>query len=366
MNTALKPYSLAGITLKNRIVMAPMTRARAHGRDATVSALNAEYYAQRASAGLIVSEGVQPSVSGQGVADTPGLHSVAQVHAWRSVTGAVHARGGRIFAQLMHSGRFGDPDVLPRGMRHVAPSEVAAAGTIHSRAGRTPLPVPHALTEDEISETIADFATAARNAIAAGFDGVEIHGANGYLVHQFLSTNVNLREDGWGGTSERRIRFAVDVTSAIADAIGAERTGIRLSPGNTLHDIVENDLDNTYDMLIAALSPMNLAYIHLMESRDLRPLTVRLRQHWPGTFILNPFTEGRSTGPTELALIEDGTADLIAYGALFIANPDTPARLTAGGPFTAVDPRTFFGGDHRGFTDYPFLESPSQEPGRGG
>jgi N-ethylmaleimide reductase len=211
---------------------------------------------------------------------------------------------------------------------------------------------PREMTEAEITETIADFADAARNAIEAGFDGVEIHGANGYLVHQFLSSNANLRTDGWGGSIEGRIRFGVEVAKALADAVGGHRVGFRVSPGNPAVDITEPDTDELYSALIAGLAPLGLAYLHLLENAD-RDLTRRLRAQWRGTLILNPFTHPEPTGPEALSLIEDGTADIISYGALFLANPDLPARLNAGGPFNTPDRNTFFGGDHRGYTDYP-------------
>ncbi|PUB27662.1 N-ethylmaleimide reductase [Promicromonospora sp. AC04] len=355
MTSAFDSYDLAGASLKNRIVMAPMTRSRAYGAGATPTDLNADYYAQRASAGLIVTEGTQPSVVGQGYPDTPGLHSTEQVAAWRMVTDAVHAEGGVIFAQLMHSGRIGDPDLLPDGVINVGPSAVAADGQVYTHAGMKPFPVPRELTHEEVLSTIVDFTTAARNAIAAGFDGVEIHGANGYLVHQFLATNANQRTDSWGGSVDGRIRFAAEVATAVAGAIGADRTGIRLSPGNPLHDIAEEGLDETYDALVTALAPLGLAYLHVMEAPGQRELTLRIRKVWDGTLILNPSTEGRPTGPEELSLLEDGTADLLSYGALFLANPDLPARLAAGGPFNTPDRATSFGGDHRGYTDYPSL-----------
>ncbi|HEY0187550.1 MAG TPA: alkene reductase [Cellulomonas sp.] len=355
MSTAFEPYDLSGTTLRNRIVMSPMTRSRAYGPGASATDLMATYYAQRASAGLIVTEGTQPSVVGQGYPDTPGLHSPEQVEAWRKVTDAVHAQGGTIFAQLMHTGRVGDPDLLPGDMIPVGPSAVTPAGQIYTHSGMKPHVRPHALTGEEIAATVADFADAARNAVAAGFDGVEIHGANGYLVHQFLATNANQRTDAWGGSVSGRTRFAVEVARAVADAIGAPRTGIRLSPGTTLGDIHEADLEQTYGSLVEQLAPLSLAYLHLMEAPEQRDLTLRLRERWPGTVVLNPFTGGEPTGPEALALIEDGTADLISFGALFIANPDLPERLRRGGPFTPPDRTTSFGGDHRGYTDYPTL-----------
>ncbi|MGW7046130.1 alkene reductase [Streptomyces avermitilis] len=354
MTTAFDPLNLAGVTLGNRIVMSPMTRSRAYGPGQSPTEATAVYYAQRATAGLIVSEGVQPNVVGQGYPDTPGLHSSAQVEAWRRVTDAVHERGGVIFAQLMHTGRIGHPSLLPDGLTPVAPSAVAAKTQVFTDQGPQDCVTPKELTPAEIEQTIADFATAARNAVAAGFDGVEIHGANGYLIQQFLSDNVNRRTDEWGGTHQGRIRFGVEVAKAVAEAIGSHRVGFRVSPGNPYNDIAESDLPGLYGELLTALSPLGLAYLHVMEGPD-RDLTLRLRKQWEGAFILNPFTHPDSTGPEALRLIEDGTTDAVAFGALFISNPDLPLRLQRGGPFGVPDPATFYGGDERGYTDYPTL-----------
>ncbi|MFJ7899056.1 alkene reductase [Streptomyces sp. NPDC096198] len=354
MTTAFDPIVLGGMRLANRLVMAPMTRSRAFGVGAEPTELMAAYYAQRAGAGLIVTEGVQPSVVGQGYPDTPGLHSAGQVRAWRGVTDAVHREGGVIFAQLMHTGRIGHPSLLPEGVVPVAPSAVAAQGRVFTHEGPKEYVTPRELGEAEIGRTVADFADAARNAVEAGFDGVEIHGANGYLLHQFLADNTNLRTDGWGGGVEGRIRFAAEVVEAVAGAVGAHRVGLRISPGNRYNDIVEDRPAEVYTALLERITGLDLAYLHLMEGPD-RELTSRLRTVWPGTFVLNPFTHPEVTGPEALGLVEDGSADMVAFGALFLANPDLPRRLAAGGPFNTPDPATFYGGDHRGYTDYPTL-----------
>ncbi|WP_138902393.1 alkene reductase, partial [Streptomyces albidochromogenes] len=332
MTTAFDPIDLGSVRLANRIAMAPMTRSRAYGRGASATPAMETYYAQRADAGLIITEGTQPSAVGQGYPDTPGLHSHEQVAAWRRVTEAVHREGGAIFAQLMHTGRISHPALLPDGLHPVAPSAVAAKGQVFTHEGPKAFVTPKELSEAEISETIADFAVAARNAIAAGFDGVEIHGANGYLIHQFLAPNTNQRTDGWGGSVEGRIRFGVEVAAAVAEAIGGERVGFRISPGNPYNDIAEDDLAATYTTLAKRLAPLGLAYLHVLEGPH-RDLTLELRKEWPATFILNPFTHPDTTGPDALELIEDGTADMIAFGALFLANPDLPARLAANGPY---------------------------------
>ncbi|MFE4875093.1 alkene reductase [Streptomyces sp. NPDC056682] len=356
MTTAFDPIVLGGRRLASRVVMAPMTRSRAYGPGSEPTELMATYYAQRASAGLIVTEGIQPSVTGQGYPNTPGLHTSGQVAAWRQVTDAVHREDGVIFAQLMHTGRIGHPSLLPEGLVPVGPSAVAAKGQVFTHEGPKEFVTPKELSEAEIRQTIADFADAARNAIEAGFDGVELHGANGYLIHQFLAPNTNRRTDAWGGGVEGRIRFAVEVTAAVAGAIGGDRVGLRISPGNRYNDMAEHDPAETYEALIGRIAGLDLAYLHLMEGPD-RGLTARLRKVWPGTFVLNPFTYPEVTGPEALQLVEDGAADMVAYGALFLANPDLPARLAAGGPFNSPDQSTFYGGDHRGYTDYPALAS---------
>ncbi|MFJ3921908.1 alkene reductase [Streptomyces sp. NPDC090022] len=354
MTSAFDPITIAGTALANRIAMAPMTRSRA-ADGGVPTELTAEYYAQRASAGLIVTEGIQPSVVGQGYPWTPGLHSAEQVAGWRKVTTAVHAAGGRIFAQLMHTGRIGHPSLLPDGLVPVGASPVAATGQVFTGEGMKDLVTPRELTGAEVRETIADYAAAARNAIEAGFDGVELHGANGYLIHQFLSPHTNLRTDEWGGTTENRIRFAVEVVKAVAAEIGAGRTALRLSPGNTYNDMAEPDPQPTYEALVKEIEPVGLAYLHLTEPGEhVRDITLALRGQFSGALVLNPASEG-PTDHRSLALLDDGTADVIAFGALFLANPDLPARLRSGGPYNTPDPATFFGGGEAGYTDYPTL-----------
>ncbi|MBF6049322.1 alkene reductase [Streptomyces sp. NRRL B-1677] len=351
MTTAFDPIDIGSLRLANRIVMAPMTRSRA--TEGLPTALTAEYYAQRASAGLIISEGIQPSVVGQGYPFTPGLHSQAQVDAWRVVTDAVHAKGGRIFAQLMHAGRVGHPVLLPEGQVPVGPSAVAATGQVFTPEGLKDFITPHALTGDEVRQTIADFATAARNAIAAGFDGIELHGTTGYLIHQFLAPNSNQRTDEWGGSVENRIRFAVETVKAVVAEIGAERTAIRIG-AVPFNDISEPEAEPTYLALVAELNKFGLAFLHFQEDTD-RELMQLVRKEFTGPFFLNPRTVDRPTGQEDLHLIEDGTADVLTFGAGFLANPDLPARLAAGGPYNEADRATFYGGDAKGYTDYPTL-----------
>ncbi|MBW5486636.1 alkene reductase [Streptomyces bambusae] len=354
MTTAFDSITVAGTQLANRIAMAPMTRSRV-GVDGVPTELTAEYYVQRASAGLIITEGIQPSVVGQGYPFTPGLHTAEQVAGWRRVTDAVHAAGGRIFAQLMHTGRIGHPSLLPDGLIPVGASPVRAAGQVFTGAGMMDFVTPRELTGAEVRETIADFAAAARNAVEAGFDGVELHGANGYLIHQFLSPNTNKRTDEWGGTLENRIRFAVEVVEAVVAEIGAERTALRISPGNTYNDIDEPDPQPAYEALVKQLDPIGLAYLHVLETAaHSRETTLALRRQYSGTVVLNPATEG-PTDHRSLALIEEGVADVLSFGALFLANPDLPARLRTEGPYNTPDQPTFFGGDARGYVDYPTL-----------
>ncbi|MBO4206219.1 alkene reductase [Micromonospora echinofusca] len=354
MSRAFEPVTIGRYTARNRVVMAPMTRSRAHGPGASPTELMATYYGQRAGAGLIITEGTQPSAVGQGYPNTPGLHTAEQVEAWRPVTAAVHEQGGLIFAQLMHTGRIGHPEIYREELTPVGVSPVRADGSVYTANGPREFVTPEPLDEAGIRQTIADFASAARNAIDAGFDGVELHGANGYLLHQFLATNTNQRDDAWGGTVEGRIRFVVEVTEAVVAAIGADRVGLRISPSNPYNDIVEDDHRETYRALLGRLDPLGLAYLHVGEGPDTE-FTDELRERWSGTLILNPFTPGGYTGAEALKLVDTGAADLVSYGALFLANPDLPYRLQVGGPFNTPDYTRAYGGDHEGYTDYPTL-----------
>ncbi|MFG1918593.1 alkene reductase [Micromonospora sp. NPDC048898] len=357
MTTAFDPVRIGRYEAGNRVAMAPMTRSRAYGEGASPTDLTAIYYSQRAGAGLIITEGIQPSPVGQGYLATPGLHSATQVAAWRKVTEAVHARGGLTFAQLMHTGRIGHPGLYASGsLTPVGASPVPAAGQAFTPDGMRDFVVPEELDADGIAETIADFTSAARNAIEAGFDGVELHGANGYLLHQFLSTNANLRDDEWGASIAGRIRLTVEVARSVAEAIGADRVGLRISPTVTINDIVEDDHRETYLALIDELNPLGLAYLHIGEGPDTE-FTPMLRERWTGTLILNPYTPDGFTGPEALKLVETGATDLVSYGRLFMANPDLVDRLRVGGPFNTPDYSKAYGGDHVGYTDYPVLTS---------
>lgn len=354
MNELLAPVSVGTLSFPNRLAMAPMTRSRAKGGH--VTGLTAEYYAQRAAAGLIITEGTQPCVIGQGYIDTPGLHTPEHAAAWRAVTEAVHERGGRIFVQLMHSGRIGHPSLYPDGSLPLAPTAIPSGEKLYTPDGLLDHPRPREMTLADIARSVDEFTAAARLAMDAGFDGVELHGASGYLIHQFLADNTNRRTDAYGGPIENRIRFAVEVARAVADAIGPERTGIRLSPGSTLNGTRESDTEDLYPALVRALGPAGLAYVHISEFGT-RDITKLIRAEWPGTLILNPHPAGPepATVADGVEALREGVADVISLGQLWLANPDLPARIAAGGPFADADPATFYGGDHRGYTDYPTM-----------
>ena len=358
MSTLFDPVKVGALQLPSRLVMAPMTRNRATP-EGVVTPTTAEYYAQRASAGLIVSESIQPSVLGQGYILTPGLHSAEQVAAWRTVTDAVHAKGGRIVAQLTHCGRIGHPSLYPDGELPIAPSAVASGEQMISFEGPLDHPTPREMTAEDIRNVIEEFAQSARNAIEAGFDGVEVHGGNGFLVHQFLADNTNLRTDEYGGSVANRIRFVVEVVRAVADVVGADRVGIRVSPGSPYNSMVESDPLSVYTALLNELATLGIAYVHVIEMGT-RDLTKQLRAVWPGTLILNPH-ETMAVFPATAEAAEQtmqaGIADAVSLAVLWLANPDLDARIKAGGPFNTPDQATFYGGDHVGYTDYPTLEN---------
>ncbi|GGV42949.1 alkene reductase [Streptomyces spectabilis] len=360
MTTAFAPIVLGSLTLPNRIAMAPLTRRRAYGEGLSATALMTEYYVQRSTAGLIIAEALQPSRVGQGYTDTPGLHDERQVRSWRPITDAVHAADGRIYAQLMHAGRNSHPELLGDGLHPVAPSPVAADGMVRissaEPAVRKPYPAPHELSITEVRETIEDFAQAAHNAIRAGFDGVELHGAYGYLIQQFLSDNANHRNDRYGGSIAGRIRFVLELVDAVAARIGPRRLALRISPGCPAFGLTETDVDDLYPALVSELRG-DLAYLHIFEFPGHRALTRRLRAAWPSVFMLNPHETPESwpAGPGDLHLIEDGLADILAFGTLYISNPDLVRRLRTGGAVAPADQATFYRGDHRGYTDYPAL-----------
>ncbi|WP_324795148.1 alkene reductase [Streptomyces cyaneofuscatus] len=350
-DTLFTGYRLGDLTLPNRVVMAPMTRVRAAAGGLATPSM-ATYYAQRATAGLIVSEGVQPSLIGQSNPGTPGLHTDEQVASWRPVTAAVHANGGRIFAQIMHGGRVSHPDT--NGLVPVGPSAVPAVGEVFTPTGPQPAPMPRALETAEVPEHAQSYAAAARRAVDAGFDGVELHGANGYLISQFLSSNANLRTDRYGGSVANRVRFAVEAVEATIDAVGAARTGIRLSPGGTFWGVEEKDVPELYAVLLGELARLEPAYVHL-EATVEDEILVALRRAWTGALIMNPVLPmgaRRAERPDADRWLGLG-ADLISFGRAFIANPDLVERLRAGLPLAAEDAETYFQGGDAGYVTYP-------------
>lgn len=352
MATLFDTLKIGGVELKNRIVMAPMTRSRANDANGTQPEIAADYYAQRASGGLLITEATNVSAMAKGYVRTPGIYSPEQVESWRRVTEAVHERGGKIFLQIFHTGRIALPDFLPGNAQPVAPSAVKASGQNYTdHAGMKDFVEPREMTIEEIKETVEDFARAAKNAIEAGFDGVEVHGANGYLIQQFLSTNVNLRTDEYGGSAENRSRFLLEVVDAVIAAIGAERTGIRLSPGGEFNDIKEHDAETLYRYVVGELNKRGLAYLHIGTFDQNRNWHPALRPLWDGVYLAGVgFT--KDTG--EKLLTEEG-ADAIAYGKSFLANPDLPERFRTNAPLNPPDESTFYTPGEKGYNDYPTL-----------
>jgi N-ethylmaleimide reductase len=343
------PIPLGPLTLPNRVVLAPMTRVRADA-EGRVQPMTVQYYAQRATGGLLVTEATQVLPNGKGGPGTPGLHSAEQVEAWRRVTDAVHARGGRIFVQLWHTGRAAHPSFLPAGEEVVGASPIAIEGEVWTPAGREPHATPRPLALDEIPRYVAAYADAARNAIAAGFDGVEVHGANGYLLDQFLRDGSNRRTDAYGGPVEHRARLLLEVTRAVADAVGLDRTGVRLSPTNPYQSMRDSDPAATFGYAATQLGRIGVAYLHLMEGSDeARALTPALKRAFGGPVIV---AGGYDHDQAE-AVLAAGTADLVAFGVPYLANPDLPERLRDNAPLNAPDPKTFYGGGERGYVDYP-------------
>jgi N-ethylmaleimide reductase len=348
------PYARLTRPLPNRIAMAPMTRSRAIGN--VPNALMAEYYGQRASAGLVITEGTAPSPEALGYARIPGLFTPAQRDAWAPIAEAVHAGGAAFFIQLMHTGRIGHADNLPAGATPIGPSAVAAAGTMWTDTqGMQPHPVPKAMDAADLARVRHDFAQAARFAREAGADGVELHAANGYLLAQFLNPRSNVRTDAYGGSGANRRRFLLEVVDDTAAAIGADRVGVRLSPFNPYNDLEAGFAGEREEFLetVDALATRGLAYLHLGGGSVTGELLVEVRRRWPGTLIVN----GGYDAARAEAVLADGLADLVAFGAPFIANPDLPERLHTGAPLAAPDPATFFSADAKGYTDWPGMRA---------
>ena len=353
----LGPYELP-----NRIIMAPLTRSRA-GAGNVPQSMNVEYYAQRASAGLIISEATQVSPQGVGYPSTPGIHTREQVKGWKKVTDAVHRRHGRIFLQLWHVGRISHPTLQTNGALPVAPSAIRPEGEAYTYQGRQPFVTPRALGTEEIPGIIEQYRVAAQNALEAGFDGVEIHAANGYLLDQFLRDGTNHRTDAYGGSVENRARLLLEITEAVTNVWGADRVGVRISPVHTFNSMYDSHPHLTFGYVAKQLNQFGLAYLHVVGARygdgaypvnSVQPFDERkLRNAFKGTYIANAgYDRDRA-----LAALEAGEADLIAFGALFIANPDLPWRLALNAPLNVPDVSTFYGGDEKGYTDYPFLDT---------
>jgi N-ethylmaleimide reductase len=353
LSSLWQPFTLGRVELSHRLALAPMTRNRAQA-DGTPGDLVAEYYGQRASLGLLITEGVQPSADGQGYLNTPGIYTPEHIAGWRNVTDAVHAGGGSLFIQLMHAGRTSHPDNTPHHRQPVAPSALSAGVEIATLSGQQQAPVPREMSVEDIQTTIADFVHAAASAIAAGADGVEIHGANGYLLHQFLSPNANHRTDSYGGSIENRSRFVIEVARAVAQEIGADRVGIRLSPSMPLGGINEGEVADVraqYRHLVGELAGLNLAYLHLHHVGD-DELLQSFREVWPTAVLVVRY--GRTRGQIA-ADIDAGFADIAPLGSLALANPEVVERLRAQAPMNELDPATIYAGDASGYTDYPVL-----------
>lgn len=357
MSQLLSPGTLGSLSLQNRMVMSPMTRSRAIGN--IPNALMATYYGQRASAGLIITEGISPSPNGLGYARIPGLYSAAQTDGWKPVTAAVHAGGAKFIAQLMHTGRISHPLNMPPGARVLAPSAVAAAGQMWTdQAQMQDLPVPAEMTTADIRSTVEEYVVASKNAVAAGFDGIELHGANGYLIEQFIRPNSNRRTDTYGGSIERRARFVLEIVDAISVAIGNDKVGIRLSPYGVFNDMPNYEaMGEDYEYLAEQLSVRNILYAHVLDhSAGGAPpvpdeIKATFRRHFPTNLIL---AGGYDAAKAEADLAA-GRADAISFGMKFLANPDLPARFRSGAALNAPDVTTLYTPGEKGYTDYPAL-----------
>jgi N-ethylmaleimide reductase len=349
--------NLGAMNLPNRIVMAPMTRNRA-GPGEVPSLLAVTYYTQRASAGLIVTEGTQISQQGQGYPGTPGIHSPEQVAGWRRVTDSVHAAGGRIFLQLWHVGRISHPSLQPEGAAPVAPSALRPAGEAVTETGMRPFVVPRALETNEIANVVEDYRRGAANAKEAGFDGVELHGANGYLIDQFLRDKTNRRTDSYGGSALNRARFLIEVTEAVVSEWSRDTVGVRLAPTNPFNDIADSNPAATFSVAVRELQRFGLAYLHIVEPLPSDPVAAGerpdikfFRRLWPGRLMGN---KGYDLARANAAL-RDGAVDLVSFATLFLANPDLPERFRRAAALNTPDRDTFYVGGEKGYTDYPGL-----------
>lgn len=356
--TLFQPVQIGSLDLPNRLAMAPMTRTRA-AADGVPTDLMATYYAQRAGAGLIIAEATTPNAVGRTYPNIPAIYAPEHVEGWRAVTSAVADAGGRMFLQLQHGGRIGHPD--NSGLHPVAPSPVRIGETIHTAAGHSPSVVPREMTVDEIASTVADFAAAARNAVDAGFAGVEVHAGNGYLLHQFLGQGTNRRADAYGGSVANRIRFTVEVVTAVAEAIGADRVGVRIAPGVTAQDMREGDTADIYPALVSALTGRGLAYLHVVFADPESDVFSAIREGWDGAIIANPNLGWGGPLPADggraaAEKLLDAGADVISLGRAFLANPDLVERMRVGASLNEVrGAHLMYAGGAEGYTDYPGL-----------
>jgi N-ethylmaleimide reductase len=352
MSRLFESTRLGKLELRNRVVMAPMTRSRA-GQDDEPTDIVVEYYRQRASAGMIISEGIYPSFDGKGYCRTPGLVTAVQIDGWRRVCEAVHAEGGTMVAQLMHCGRICHADNKPADAETVAPSAVAATGEMYTdTAGMQSFSVPRALREDELPGVVEQYRKATQNAFDAGFDGVELHGTSGYLPAQFLSTGSNQRDDAYGGSLEKRLRFPSEVLAAMTRVAGAERIGLRICPGNPFNDLADDDPEETFSAFLPAVNSLGLAYLHVIRLHDVALDNIELaRTHFDGPLILND-----SYKLDEAKRVTDqGVAEAIAFARAYIGNPDLVARLRQGASLARFDPKRLYTTGPEGYSDFPAL-----------
>ncbi len=353
MSTLFDPVQLGAMKLRNRIVMAPMTRSRADANDAP-TALHVEYYRQRASAGLIVAEGTYPSPNGKGYCRTPGIYNAAQIEAWSDVTRAVHEEGGQIVLQIMHCGRIAHPNNKAKGTETVAPSAIPAQGTLYTEAGMQPFTTPRALRREEIAQVIDEYRQATKNALAAGFDGVELHCCSGYLPAQFLSSGTNQRDDDYGGSVENRIRFVIEVLQAMNEAAGADRVGWRICPGNPFNDLHDDDPAATFSALLKAVTPLQQAYLHLIYLPQLNVDGLKLvQENHQGKLILNDSLSFE----TASRAVKQGLADATSFGRYYVSNPDLVERFRQGASLAPFDHTTLYTSGPKGYIDYPPLSA---------
>jgi N-ethylmaleimide reductase len=358
------PLKVGAIEAKNRIVMAPLTRSRADNDTDEVGDLHVEYYAQRAGAGIIITEAAQISPEGKGYIKTPGIYTEGQVAAWKKVTDAVHKAGGKIVIQLWHVGRISHVDIQPNGQKPVAPSAIAADMKTFTGEGMVPTSEPRALGIEEMPRIVADYVHATKMAKKAGFDGVEVHGANGYLLDQFMKTKSNKRDDAYGGSVENRARLLLEVLEGVTQAWDGAHVGLRLSPFSPANDIADENPQETFEYVIRELNKFGLAYLHMVEgstgqSRDIKEGEdfAELRKLFDGVYMANNLYDRDMA----VSAVEEGKADLVAFGRPYIANPDLAKRLERNAPLNDGDTKTFYAGGKEGYTDYPFLEQIAAE-----